>query len=304
MNFLSFIIALFASILDYSYAVYKKEKKLTKFAYLYAIIIFLITCFGSIRLLFPDRGERFNVVSALGVSPRLYYEGKDPGLPVSEYIDYKQTTIMKANNTDAKLIVYSEDGFLVNATNRNEILNKNAKLAEKYNIFVVLTLDCKYENFLKNETILISNKGEVLYNYEKNHLIPSMENIFYSNMTDFKAFNTGIGNLGLIICYDLDFPYYSNQLSRLGLDTLLVPYLDWDFIEFHSIELRFRAIENGFNTVKSTGNGITLTNDYKGRFLSYYQPNICEDYFVLSTLYKKGKELYIHILVNISIIYI
>ena len=149
MNFLSFIIALFASILDYSYAVYKKEKKLTKFAYLYAIIIFLITCFGSIRLLFHDRRERFNVVSALGVSPRLYYEGKDPGLPVSEYIDYIQKTIMKANNTNAKLIVYSEDGFLVNATNRNEILNKTAKLAEKYNIFVVLTLDCKYEKFLK-----------------------------------------------------------------------------------------------------------------------------------------------------------
>ena len=149
LNFLSFIIALFASILDYSYAVYKKEKKLTKFAYLYAIIIFLITCFGSIRLLFHDRRERFNVVSALGVSPRLYYEGKDPGLPVSEYIDYIQKTIMKANNTNAKLIVYSEDGFLVNATNRNEILNKTAKLAEKYNIFVVLTLDCKYEKFLK-----------------------------------------------------------------------------------------------------------------------------------------------------------
>ena len=117
-----------------------------------------------------------------------------------------------------------------------------------------------------------------------------MENIFYSNMTDFKTFNTKIGNLGLIICYDLDFPYYSNQLSRLGVDNLLVPSLDWDFIEFHSIELRFRAIENGFNTVKSTGNGITLTNDYKGRFLSYYQPNICDDYFVLSTLYKKGKR--------------
>ena len=89
---------------------------------------------------------------------------------------------------------------------------------------------------------------------------------------------------------DLDFPYYSNQLSRLGVDTLLVPSLDWDFIEFHSIELRFRAIENGFNTVKSTGNGITLSNDYKRRFLSYYQPNTCDDYFVLSSLYKKGKR--------------
>ena len=56
--FLSFIIALFASIMDYSHDVYKKEKKISKFVYWYAIIILLITSFGSIRLLIPEKEER------------------------------------------------------------------------------------------------------------------------------------------------------------------------------------------------------------------------------------------------------
>jgi apolipoprotein N-acyltransferase len=43
--FLSFIIALFASVVDYSYIVYKNEKKISKFVYSYAIIIILIYIF-------------------------------------------------------------------------------------------------------------------------------------------------------------------------------------------------------------------------------------------------------------------
>ena len=74
--FLSFIIALFASIVDYSHDVYKKEKKISKFVYSYAIIILFITSFGSIRLLIPEREERFNIAAALGSSQCLFSEGK------------------------------------------------------------------------------------------------------------------------------------------------------------------------------------------------------------------------------------
>ena len=74
----------------------------------------------------------------------------------------------------------------------------------------------------------------------------------------------------------------------------MIPSWDWSEVtEPHSIELRFRAIENGFNTMKSTASGITLSNDYKGRILSYLKTNKCEDFFVLSSLYKRGtKTLY------------
>jgi len=287
--FLSFIIALFASIVDYSHNVYIKEKKISKFVYYYAIIILLITSFGSIRLLIPEKAERFNVAAALGVYPPLYEEGNNTIPPIDEYMNYIEKTIIKANSLEAKVIVYSEEAFALYSPNRNEMISRTAKLSEKYNIYVVLPMLVGYDNYYKNEAVFISNKGKVLYNYEKRNLIPIIESIFISNMTELKTFNTDFGYFGIVICYDSDFAVYLNQLKRLGLDTLLLPSWDWDSTtEYHSIGNRFRSIENGFNTIKSTANGITLSYDYKGRFLSYFQPSKCEDYFILSTLYKNG----------------
>ena len=284
--------------MDYSYDLYKKEKKISKFIYSYALIIFLIISFGSIRLLIPEKEGRFIIAATLGSSPCLEEEKKESKLPIDVYTDYIQKTIIKANNSEAKIIIYSEEAFSIDAIDRNEIINITAKLAKKYNIFVVLTLDVEYDkDYCKNEAILISDRGNILYNYEKKNLIPIMESEYHSNMTEYKTFNTELGQLGVVICYDIDFPYYLNRLSSLGLDTLLIPSWDWDGItEFHSAELRFRSIENGFNTMKSTANGITLSTDYKGRFLSYFQPNKCEDYYILSTVFKRGsRTLYLYI---------
>ena len=304
--FLSFIIALFASIADYSYIVYKKEKKISKLVYCYAIIILLISSFGSIRLLIPEKEERFNIAGVLGVSPCLYDEGKESMLPIDTFMDYIQKTIIKANKSEAKIIVYSEQAFGIYLSDRNDIINRTAKLAEKYNIFVLLTLDIEYDkNYNKNEAILISDKGKVLYNYQKKNLIPIIETEYYSNLTEFKTFDTDLGFLGVVICYDINYPDYLNQLSRLGLDTLLIPSWDWDTVtEFHSTELRFRAIENGFNTMKSTAHGIVLSTDYKGRFLSYFESNGCTDYFALSTVYTRGtRTLYLYIGIVFNYIY-
>ena len=169
--FLSFIIALFSSIVEYSYNVYKKNKKISKFFYSYIIIILLIISFGSIRLLIPESGDRFIIAASLGLSPCLYEEGKESDLPIDIYLDYIQKTIIKANNSEAKLIVYSEEAFSIYAADRSEIISKTSKLAEKYNIYVVLPLDVEYEtDYLKNEAILISDKGDVLYNYQKKNI--------------------------------------------------------------------------------------------------------------------------------------
>ena len=178
--FLSFIIALFASIVDYSYIVYKKEKKISKLVYSYVIIILLINCFGSIRLLIPEKEETYTIASALGAYPPLYLDGKGNKYSKElymEYNDYIQKTIIKANSLDAKVILYAEEAFFIEIADRTDIINRTAKLAEKYNIYVVLPLGVIHDEYYKNEAILISDKGNVLYNYDKKNLIPITENI-------------------------------------------------------------------------------------------------------------------------------
>ena len=296
--FLSFVIALFSSILDYSINLYKEDDKISKYIYSYAILILIIYFFGIIRLLIPEEKGTYNIASSLGMSQYLYENGEDSVLSIEEYVNYINETMKKAKYAKADIMIYAEEAFAIYSENKTNIIEEVQKLAEMYNIFVLLPLDISYdESNNTNEAILISDKGEILYNYQKQHLIPYIEKDYYENMDKVEVINTDLGIITVAICYDINFPYFLNSLSRNHFDLLLVPSWDWDGIaEFHSNEAKYRAIEGGFNLIKNTANGIVISNDYKGRTLSYYIGKDCEDYFVISTVNKKGvKTLYSYI---------
>ena len=115
-----------------------------------------------------------------------------------------------------------------------------------------------------------------------------------------------MGKLTIAICYDINFPYFINSLSRKHFDILLIPSWDWEGIaEFHSNNAKYRAIEGGFNLIKNTVNGITISIDAKGRVLSYHIGRDYGDYFLTSTVNKKGiKTLYSYIGFLFNFLYI
>ena len=306
--FLSFVIALFSSTLDYSINLYKEDEKISKYIYMYAILILIIYFFGVIRLLLPEEKGTFNIASSLGMSQYLYENGEEPVLPIEKYIDYIDETMKRANYSKADIMIYAEEAFAIYIENKTNIIEKVKKLSEIYNIYVLLPLDISYDDINNtNEAILISNKGESLYYYQKQHLIPFIEKDYFEDMDKVDVIDTDLGSkMTVAICYDINFPYFLNSLSSKHFDLLLVPSWDWDGIaEFHSNEAKYRAIEGGFNLIKNTANGIVISNDYKGTTLSYYIVKDCEDYFIISTVNKKGvKTLYSYIGFLFNYIYI
>jgi apolipoprotein N-acyltransferase len=67
----------------------------------------------------------------------------------------------------------------------------------------------------------------------------------------------------------MDFPGFLKQAGRLRTDIMLVPSNDWKEIDpWHSQMARFRAVEQGFNLVRHTSNGLSLATDYHGRVLN------------------------------------
>ena len=296
--FLSFVIALFASILDYSINLYSEEKIISKFIYCYAIIILFIYFFGIIRLLIPEEKGTYNIAASIGVSQYLYNNDEESVLPLEEYINYINNTIVRAKYSNSSIMTYAEEAFAIMAENKTTIIDQVRELAKKNKIFVLLPLDiCEDEEHNTNEAILISDEGEVLYNYQKQHLIPYIESDYYENVGKAEVIDTNLGKITTVICYDINFPYFINLLSRKHFDLLLVPSWDWDGIaEYHSNEVKYKAIEGGFNVVKNTANGIVLSCDTKGRTLSYYIGRDCEDYFIINTVNQKGiKTLYSYI---------
>ena len=299
--FLSFIIALFSSILDYSLTLRNNEKIISKFIYVYSIIILIIYFFGFIRLLIPLEKGSYNIACSLGISPILYdfNDGEELLLPVDNYTDYINDKLILAKNSNSSIMIFGEEAFAIfGEDDREDMINKTKELAKEYNMFIVLPIDFALtEEKFRNEAVLISNKGEVLYEYQKQNLIPLMEEGYYEDMGKPKVIDTEIGKLTIAICYDIDFPYFINSLSRKHFDILLVPSWDWEGItEFHSNNAKYRAIEGGFNIVKSTVNGISLSFDPKGRVLSYHIERDYRDFFLVATVNKKGiKTFYSYI---------
>lgn len=295
--FLSFVISLFASILDYSVRFFSINK-INNFIFLYVAIVLVIYLYGFIYLIIPNGGETIKAVSALGVSQTLYDIGKESLQPLSVYINYINKTMVKAHSINASLISYAEEGFCIEEDTYNEIIEAVQNFSILYNINTALTLDVEFNNKTnQNMAIFISNNGEVLYTYSKHHLIPYVEMDYTEGDSDIKILDTNMGKLTIVICYDIDFPNFINNISRKHIDLLLV--LSWDYpgiAEYHSNEARYRAIEGGFNLIKNTAHGNTIVSDYKGNILSTYFSQECEDYFVISNINNhRVKALYSYI---------
>ena len=306
---MSFVIALFSSVLDYSINLYVNEKAISKFVIGYIILISLIYIFGFIRLLVPEEKGTYNIGASIGISNAIYEHEQSADnyfRELDEYVQYINDTIRKAKGADCQIMTYAEEAFGIFIENKAEMIKRVGELAQEYQIFVLLPLDIvQNDEFGTNEVILISDKGELIYNYQKQHLVPYIEKD-YSTLTDkVEVVDTSLGKITMVICYDINFPYFINKLGREHLDILLIPSWDWDAItEFHSVELRYRAIENGFNTIKNTANGNTISIDYKGRILSYFISKDCEDYFLVNTINRKGvKTLYSYIWIFFNYFY-
>ena len=304
--FLSFIIALFSTILDYSIYLYRNENKISKFLFSYVVIILVIYFFGLIRLLIPIEGETINVAASIGVSQPLYEMGDEGIREQYVYLEYINETMKRASDSGAQIMTYAEEAFFVTKDVKKQIISNVTKLAKIYSIYVLLTFDTYYnETYSSNEAVLISDEEKILYDYQKQHLVPLSERGYYENMEKTEVVDTKFGKVTVVICYDIDFPYYLDSLSRKHFDLLLVPSWDWDSVaEWHSNDAKYRAIEGGFNMVKNTAHGYTISSDTRGRTLSYVR-NKGEDYNVINTVYIKGvKTLYSYISIFFNYLYL
>ena len=128
--------------------------------------------------------------------------------------------------------------------------------AKRNKISVIATVYERNKN--KNEfkvydtAVIISNKGQITSVYRKLHLYNALgfresDKLIQGNVVE-KPVSTSVGNIGLMICYDIRFPEMSRILTVNGADILAVPSA-WVYgimKEDHwRTMIMARAIENG-----------------------------------------------------------
>ena len=155
----------------------------------------------------------------------------------------KQSPKDLANN----VAEYIDGGNFVSALCRSAKRNKIGVIATVYE-----------RNKNKNEfkvydtAVIINNKGQITSVYRKLHLYNALgfresDKLIQGNVIE-KPVSTSVGNIGLMICYDIRFPEMSRILTVNGADILAVPSA-WVYgimKEDHwRTMIMARAIENG-----------------------------------------------------------
>lgn len=121
----------------------------------------------------------------------------------------------------------------------------------------------------RNETTVLSPDGQFLGIYGKDHPVTFAGETSVMRGT-YPVYETPLGRIGTIICYDLDFTDTARRVTRNGAQLILVPSHDWPAIATkHYTHLVFRAIENRVAMAKAdnSGNDSVIIDSY-GRILA------------------------------------
>lgn len=150
------------------------------------------------------------------------------------------------------------------------------QLAKQYKVHIVYGFperDADKRDVLYNSAVLIDDAGEVKGVYRKVHLFASEKEFFRAGCS-YPVFNTSIGKLGIMICWDTAFPEVARSLALKGADLLVVstnwekPYLtsvvtknqqDWDLVT------RARALDNCMYLVSANRIGFDESLGFFGR---------------------------------------
>jgi predicted amidohydrolase len=145
-------------------------------------------------------------------------------------------------------------------------INLLAQRANEYGVFIAFGMVTKekVESVLYNSAILVGPDGELLDVYNKIHL-RGEERMAFREGFKLPVIPTEIGNIGLMIGYDLAFPEVCRSLSLDGAELICV-MANWEasHIDEWKTYIRSRAYENSVFLAAANRVGEDVTLNFGG----------------------------------------
>lgn len=167
-------------------------------------------------------------------------------------LSYVLSEIERLSKEDIKLILLPEmwsTGYawrkLGKLSERTPEVLKELKKASKKGTIIIGSMPEQDGADIYN-TAYVVDSGKLTGKYRKIHLFtPMKEDNFLKAGDKPLLFNTSVGKIGVLICYDIRFPELPRRLTMEGADLLVVP-AEWPHprLDHWRTILKARAIEN------------------------------------------------------------
>ena len=159
---------------------------------------------------------------------------------------------------DMQAIAQADDG---------ELAGRVAELCIKHNLVIAYGFAEKAEDNFYNCVQVIDAAGKVCSKYRKTHLWGDLDRTLFSAGADLAPlFSVGDWQVGLLICYDIEFPECARRLALEGADLLLVPTgLMKPWREVAEMVVPVRAYENQLYIAYTNYCGSEGDLTYEGR---------------------------------------
>lgn len=134
------------------------------------------------------------------------------------------------------------------ATYTERIVQHFSRLSISHNINIITgSMPEMREGGLYNVGYLCRRDGSI-ERYEKIHVTPDEAKVWgMQGGSQVKAFDTDCGRVGILICYDSEFPELSRLLAEDGMDILFVPFLT--------------DTQNGYSRVRNCSQARAIENE-------------------------------------------
>lgn len=293
---ITFLVGWCASVVNWAWEQGGEWSRIRRGVLLYAGLLGLVLLLGGARLaLLPPAARTVRVATITSpLHDKIWTDLKAILLPNAGQPKGNWDTILadaaavnddlikrseQAAQAGAKIVFWSEAIGLVTKENEAAFIERGRELARRSQIYLGMSLwtflhrdlsRTPQDKMVVNKVVLVEPSGNVAWEYLKTIPVPGVEEaITLKGDGTVRTVDTPYGRIGVVICFDADFPSLVRAAGQAGTDLLFVPGADWEEITpYHTQMASLRAVENGFTLVRAARSGMSAAVDYTGRVLA------------------------------------
>lgn len=283
---ISFLIAWFASIMNWAWEQGFVWSRIRPITLGYAILVCALLGGGGLRLALAKTNGRSIRTAVVSFPKDLFVPGEVTRI-VEGRVDENQrpsmdekiahlhdwffeSTIREARS-GARLVAWPEQSLLIFKENEPAFIERAQRLAADERIYLAMgiaAIRVGAARPLENKVVLVDPAGKIAYSYFKSRPAPPETAIMVRGDSHLPVVDTEQGRMASAICFEADFPEFVRQIGSGHADLWIVPANDWKAIKQIHFEMAvFRAVENGTPMLRPTSSGFSGASDPWGRVL-------------------------------------